>query len=139
MLMIDTRMEPGLARSMVQGAPDALHSEFHLSYAMLLNLLLSEAADPESLLKASFRQFQVERSLPALNQRITQLEVIAPGTIFARMRISFYRHAVAQNWPEQDVMRPAHSACRGMHVMPPAIGCMTDAVSALISSFSRSG
>ena len=77
MLMIDTRMEPAVARSMVQGAPDTLHSEFHLSYAMLLNLLLSEAADPESLLKASFRQFQVERSLPALNQRIAQLEVIA--------------------------------------------------------------
>lgn len=80
MLMIDTRMEPAVARSMVQGAPDTLHSEFHLSYAMLLNLLLSEAADPESLLKASFRQFQVERSLPALNQRIAQLEVIAATT-----------------------------------------------------------
>ena len=75
MLMIDTRMEPAIAKSMVQGAPDTLHSEFHLSYAMLLNLLLSEAADPESLLRASFRQFQVERSLPALTQRIAQLEV----------------------------------------------------------------
>ena len=59
MLMIDTRMEPAVARSMVQGAPDTLHSEFHLSYAMLLNLLLSDASEPESLLKASFRQFQV--------------------------------------------------------------------------------
>ena len=75
MLMIDTRMEPAIAKNMVQGAPDTLHSEFHLSYAMLLNLLLSEAADPESLLRASFRQFQVERSLPALNQRIANLEV----------------------------------------------------------------
>ena len=28
MLMIDTRMEPAVARSMVQGAPDTLHSEF---------------------------------------------------------------------------------------------------------------
>ena len=75
MLMIDTRMEPAIAKNMVQGAPDTLHSEFRLSYAMLLNLLLSEAADPESLLRASFRQFQVERSLPALTQRIAQLEV----------------------------------------------------------------
>lgn len=75
MLMIDTRMEPAIAKNMVQGAPDTLHSEFHLSYAMLLNLLLSEAADPESLLRASFRQFQVERSLPALTQRIAQMEV----------------------------------------------------------------
>lgn len=75
MLMIDTRMEPAIAKDMVQGRPDTLHSEFHLSYAMLLNLLLSEAADPESLLRASFRQFQVERSLPALTQRIAALEV----------------------------------------------------------------
>ena len=96
MLMIDTRMEPAVARSMVQGAPDTLHSEFHLSYAMLLNLLLSEAADPESLLKASFRQFQVERSLPALNQRIAQLEVSAMSVSSVYMRISRYRHAVAR-------------------------------------------
>ena len=75
MLMMDTRMEPAIAKNMVQGAPDTLHSEFHLSYTMLLNLLLSEAADPESLLRASFRQFQVERSLPALTQQIAQLEV----------------------------------------------------------------
>lgn len=75
MLMLDTRMEPAVAKAMVQGAPDTLHSEFHLSHTMLLNLLLSEALEPEALLRASFRQFQTERSLPALRDRITRLEV----------------------------------------------------------------
>ncbi|CAL8466224.1 g5760 [Coccomyxa elongata] len=74
MLMLDTRMEPAVAKSMVQGAPDTLHSEFHLSHTMLLNLLLSEALEPEALLRASFRQFQTERSLPALRDRIARLE-----------------------------------------------------------------
>lgn len=75
MLMLDTRMEPAVARGMVQGAPDTLHSEFHLSYTMLLNLLLGEMADPESLLRASFRQFQMERSLPDLQRRVAALTV----------------------------------------------------------------
>jgi len=97
MLMIDTRMEPAIAKSMVQGAPDTLHSEFHLSYAMLLNLLLSEAADPESLLRASFRQFQVERSLPALTQRIAQLEVSRGFVITAVMCIFLVSSIFAQD------------------------------------------
>ena len=75
-LCLDTRMEPAVARGMVQGAPDTLHSEFQLSYTMLLNLLLGEAAlGPEALLQASFRQFQTERALPALRARIARLEV----------------------------------------------------------------
>ena len=77
MLMLDTRMEPAVAKSMVQGAPDTLHSEFHLSHTMLLNLLLSEALEPEALLRQSFRQFQTERSLPALRARIAALQVRA--------------------------------------------------------------
>ena len=75
-LCLDTRMEPAVARGMVQGAPDTLHSEFQLSYTMLLNLLLGEAAlGPEALLQASFRQFQTERALPALRARTARLEV----------------------------------------------------------------
>ena len=38
-LMMDERMEASTARDMLRGAPDALQSEFHLSYNMLLNML----------------------------------------------------------------------------------------------------
>lgn len=36
---MDAKLEPAAAKDMVKGAPDTLHSEFHLSYSMLLNLL----------------------------------------------------------------------------------------------------
>ncbi len=78
-LMLDTKLEPAVAKDMVKGAPDTLHSEFHLSYNMLLNLLRTEGADPAALLAASYRQFQVERALPALQARVAQLEVRAPA------------------------------------------------------------
>lgn len=38
-LMMDTRLEPPVAKDMIKGAPDFLCSEFHLTYSMLLNLL----------------------------------------------------------------------------------------------------
>lgn len=36
---MDTKLEPSVAKEMIKGAPDTLHSEFHLEYSMLLNLL----------------------------------------------------------------------------------------------------
>ena len=74
-LMLDSKMEPAVAKDMLRGAPDTLHSEFRLGYNMLLNLLRVEGGEPEHLLRASYRQFQVERSLPALQQRIAALQV----------------------------------------------------------------
>lgn len=76
-LMLDTKMEPSLAKEMVKGAPDTLHSEFHLGYNMLLNMLRVEGANPEALLRASYRQFQMERSMPELERKVQQLEVWA--------------------------------------------------------------
>lgn len=64
--MLDTKLEPAIAKDMVKGAPDLLWSEFHLGYNMLLNLLRAEDANPEGLMRRSYRQFQMERSLPAL-------------------------------------------------------------------------
>ena len=76
-LMLDTKMEPSLAKEMVKGAPDTLHSEFHLGYNMLLNMLRVEGANPEKMLRVSYRQFQMERSLPHLERKVQQLEVWA--------------------------------------------------------------
>ena len=66
MLMLDTKMDPPLAKSMICGAPDPLRSAFHLSYRMLLALQRSQMVSPEQVLRASFRQFQTERALPQL-------------------------------------------------------------------------
>ncbi|GIL48638.1 hypothetical protein Vafri_5094 [Volvox africanus] len=73
-LMLDTRLEPPVAKEMIKGAPDTLYSAFHLGYNMLLGLMRVEGAEPEQLMAASFRQFQVERSLPSLEARVAVLE-----------------------------------------------------------------
>ncbi|EFJ42378.1 hypothetical protein VOLCADRAFT_107315 [Volvox carteri f. nagariensis] len=73
-LMLDTRLEPPVAKEMIKGAPDTLYSAFHLGYNMLLGLMRVEGAEPEQLMGASFRQFQVERSLPSLEARVSTLE-----------------------------------------------------------------
>ena len=89
-LMLDAKMEPAVARHMVQGAPDPLHSEFHLSYGMLLALARSETdVDALTLLQQSFRQFQAQRVLPAMQLRVEALQVIrltfSPGLTWFRM------------------------------------------------------
>ncbi|KAI7836432.1 hypothetical protein COHA_009701 [Chlorella ohadii] len=73
-LMMDTKLEPAVAKDMMKGAPDTLYSEFHLTYSMLLNLLKVDGVDPESLMQRSYRQFQMERALPSLEARVTKLE-----------------------------------------------------------------
>lgn len=72
-LMVDEKMEPHVAKNMVKGAPDALMSSFHLGYNMLLNLLRVEGVDPEMLIKRSFHQFQSDKALPGLEQRLAEL------------------------------------------------------------------
>ncbi|CAJ2634911.1 unnamed protein product [Trifolium pratense] len=73
-LMIDEKMEPSTAKSMVKGAADSLNSAFHLSYNMILNQMRSEDGDPENLLRNSFFQFQADRAIPDLEKQIKAFE-----------------------------------------------------------------
>ena len=74
-LMMDGRLDPAVAKDMLHGAPDALNSEFHLGYNMLLNLATrSDAAGVEDLLRRSFRQFQMEAALPNRQAALSKLE-----------------------------------------------------------------
>ena len=66
----------------MQGGADRLWSEFRLGYAPLLAQIRSEDADPETLLGASFRQFQLQRALPALRSAIAAK--VRPATIAAK-------------------------------------------------------
>lgn len=59
--MVDEKMDPPAAKSMLQGSADPLNSTFHLGYNMLLNLLRVEGSNPEQLMANSFYQFQNER------------------------------------------------------------------------------
>jgi hypothetical protein len=50
-LLLDTKMEPSVAKDMVKGAPDPLTSAFHLRYSQLLALARVEGSSPEALLE----------------------------------------------------------------------------------------
>ena len=67
-------MDPPVAKNMLHGQSDALDSAFRLNYAMILNLMRVEGAEPESLIQSSFAQFQNDRALPGLEAKIVEIE-----------------------------------------------------------------
>lgn len=73
-LMVDQKMEPEVAKSMLKGNMDPLNSTFHLNYNMLLNLMRMEEARPEDMIKKSFHQFQNDRAAPEIYRRKKELK-----------------------------------------------------------------
>lgn len=73
-LMIDSKMDPATAKLMLRGQSDPLYSEFHLTYPMLVNMMRVEGANVEDLIMRSYRQFQSEQRIPALEDRVRTLE-----------------------------------------------------------------
>ncbi|CAI5509433.1 unnamed protein product [Closterium sp. Naga37s-1] len=69
-LMVDSRMEPAVAKGMVKGSADPLVSAFHLSYNFILNQLRSPEVEIEQTIRSSYRQFQSDRALPALQHAL---------------------------------------------------------------------
>ena len=85
-LMIDERMDPKVARDMLHGRSDPLDSAFRLTYGMITNLTRLEGHDAETLTKKSFAQFQSERKLPALKQKVELLTQEKDGIIIPNQK-----------------------------------------------------
>jgi len=64
MLMINGKMEPDVAKNM-------LNSAFHLSYNMVLNLMRLEGIPPEFMLERCFYQFQNNAEIPEMEKGIS--------------------------------------------------------------------
>ncbi len=77
--MMDETMDPIVAKGILFGDPDALHSSYHISYNMLLNMLRVEGANPEFILRSSFHQYQQSQNAPALDKQAEELESRADG------------------------------------------------------------
>ncbi|KAI8393428.1 rRNA-processing arch domain-containing protein [Radiomyces spectabilis] len=73
-MMIDEKMEPAVAKGMVQGESDRMNSAFHLSYNMVLNLLRVEGVSPEYMLERCFYTFQNDANIPHLEKELMNLE-----------------------------------------------------------------
>jgi len=114
-LMADAKMEPPVIRDMVKGAPDLMWSEFHLGYNMLLNMMRLEGGDPQSLMRRSFRQFQTEHALPALERKIEALgEELAAAPVAEEAAVELYldtlEHLVASSREERALVTSPRAA-----------------------------
>ncbi|KAH8922563.1 antiviral helicase [Atractiella rhizophila] len=74
-MMVDDKLEPAAAKSMVKGEADRLDSAFHLGYNMVLNLMRVEGVSPEYMLEKCFYQYQSAEKLPEIDNEIAQLKV----------------------------------------------------------------
>ncbi|KAG9015610.1 ATP-dependent RNA helicase mtr4 [Tulasnella sp. 427] len=63
-MMMDEKLEPQAAKTMVKGEADALDSAFHLGYNMILNLMRVEGMSPEFMLQRCFFQHQNKMNVP---------------------------------------------------------------------------
>ncbi|KAL8793358.1 MAG: hypothetical protein Q9195_004036 [Heterodermia aff. obscurata] len=73
-MMIDEKMEPGVAKEIVRGEQDKLNSAFYLGYNMILNLMRVEGISPEFMLERCFYQFQNTASVSGLERELHELE-----------------------------------------------------------------
>lgn len=73
-MMIDGKMDPGVAKEIVRGEQDKLNSAFHLGYNMVLNLMRVEGISPEFMLERCFYQFQNTASVAGLENKLAELE-----------------------------------------------------------------
>ncbi|KAI9887622.1 MAG: ATP-dependent RNA helicase mtr4 [Watsoniomyces obsoletus] len=73
-MMIDEKMEPGIAKDIVRGEQDKLNSAFYLGYNMILNLMRVEGISPEFMLERCFYQFQNTASVTGLEKELTELD-----------------------------------------------------------------
>ncbi|KAJ0090258.1 hypothetical protein Patl1_14028 [Pistacia atlantica] len=75
-IMIDEQMEMNTLRDMVLGKPAPLVSTFRLSYYSILNLMSRAEGQftAEHVIKNSFHQFQYEKALPDMGNKVSKLE-----------------------------------------------------------------
>lgn len=72
--MIESEIEPDKLKTLMGGGADVLHSSFHLTYNMVLNLLRVEDVDPEFMMKRSFAQFQQLKHRPEVEDKFQELQ-----------------------------------------------------------------
>lgn len=73
-MMIDEKMEPEDAKTIVRGEQDKLNSAFYLGYNMILNLMRVEGISPEFMLERCFFQFQNSASVSGMEKQLRALE-----------------------------------------------------------------
>lgn len=75
-IMIDEQLEMNTFKDMVLGKPAPLVSTFRLSYYSILNLMSRAEGQftAEHVIRNSFHQFQYEKTLPDIGEKVSKLE-----------------------------------------------------------------
>lgn len=73
-MMLDEKIMPDSAQSLLHGTSEPLNSAFYLSYNMVLNLLRVEEINPEYMLEKSFFQYQNICNIPEAQKKVTETE-----------------------------------------------------------------
>ncbi|KAK2972595.1 hypothetical protein RJ640_007767 [Escallonia rubra] len=75
-IMIDEQMEMNTLKDMMLGKPAPLVSTFRLSYYSILNLMSRAEGQftAEHVIRHSFHQFQYEKALPDIGNKVSKLE-----------------------------------------------------------------
>ncbi|GLT69777.1 hypothetical protein SLA2020_419030 [Shorea laevis] len=75
-IMVDEQMEMNTLKDMVLGKPAPLVSTFRLSYYSILNLMSRAEGQftAEHVIRNSFHQFQYEKALPDIGNKVSKLE-----------------------------------------------------------------
>jgi ATP-dependent RNA helicase DOB1 len=71
-MMVNKKIDTDVAKTMLSGKSDALISSFYLNYNMIINLMRVEGVNPEYIVKRSFHQFQSERAVPQIKQKLQE-------------------------------------------------------------------
>jgi len=74
-MMIDGKMDPSQAKTIVRGEQDKLNSAFYLGYNMILNLMRVEGISPEFMLEHCFYQFQNTANVSGLEKELQQMQI----------------------------------------------------------------
>eukprot|EP00803_Ostreobium_quekettii_P000360 evm.model.scf_2577.3 EVM.evm.TU.scf_2577.3 scf_2577:12172-20282(+) len=73
-LMMHSRMDAKTVRDLLKGGAYPIHSEFRVSYSMLLNMFKLEDSSPAQLIRSSFKQYLCEQSAPKLKAELKDME-----------------------------------------------------------------
>jgi len=80
--------QPSDLRTLMTSAAQPLNSEFRVTYNMLLNLMSTSYLNPKSLMRKSFHQFQMERSLPELISKRDSLIQSAESIVLDNIQLT---------------------------------------------------
>jgi len=130
-MMVDDKLEPDVARSVVVGHQDRLNSAFHLGYNMLLNLLRIEAISPEFMLERCFLQFQTASTVPKLEKELAHLQRERDNMIIPDEAAAKDYHSIRQQLDERQkdmiavIQHPAYcikfmKTGRPIHIVTPS-------------------